>query len=163
MTTQTSAPAFQLKVERNLVVVRVIVRDSQGRARDDLTKDDFLLSDDRKPQTISHFSIEKAAAGPVPLATANGEKPEAGGAAVSAPRRFLALYFDDVHLNIQDVMAVRIAAAHSSSLQRGSRPPCWSSRSGSTVASASSRRRPRSACASPPASTACFIASTARA
>ena len=111
MTTQTSAPAFQLKVERNLVVVRVIVRDSQGRARDDLTKDDFLLSDDRKPQTISHFSIEKAAAGPVPLATANGEKPEAGGAAVSAPRRFLALYFDDVHLNIQDVMAVRIAAA----------------------------------------------------
>ncbi len=111
MTTQTSAPAFQLKVERNLVVVRVIVRDRDGRTKEGLTKGDFLLYDNGKPQAITHFSIEKAP-GASPASTSS-EKSEDGKTvepSASAPRRFLALFFDDVHLQMSDVMVVRAAA-----------------------------------------------------
>lgn len=112
MSTRESSSGFQLKVERNLVVVRVIVRDRDGRVKEGLGKDDFLLFDNGKPQTISHFSIEKAPG--ISAESATGEKHEegktSGTSAPSAPRRFLALYFDDVHLQMQDIMAVRAAA-----------------------------------------------------
>ncbi len=111
MATQTAAPDFQLKVERNLVVVRVIVRDSQGHTQGSLTKDDFLLSDNGKPQTISHFSIEKAPS--IPATPATGENAAEAKADLTPPsiaRHFMALYFDDVHLDLQDIMTARTAA-----------------------------------------------------
>ena len=40
------------KVRVNLVLVRVVVRDSQGRVIPNLRKEDFNLADNRKPQTI---------------------------------------------------------------------------------------------------------------
>src|SRR5260221_1288388 len=49
------------KVRVNLVLVRVVVRDSEGKSVANLKKEDFLLSDNRKPQTISTFSMETAA------------------------------------------------------------------------------------------------------
>jgi hypothetical protein len=42
----------------NLVQVRVVVRDSQGNVVTNLKKEDFQLQDNRKPQTISTFSVE---------------------------------------------------------------------------------------------------------
>jgi VWFA-related protein len=49
--------SFQVKV--NLVEVRVVVRNAQGKAIGDLKQDDFILLDDKKPQTITRFSIER--------------------------------------------------------------------------------------------------------
>src|ERR1700739_2626887 len=41
------------KVRVNLVLVRVVVRDSKGKEVSGLKKEDFQLFDNRKPQTIS--------------------------------------------------------------------------------------------------------------
>jgi hypothetical protein len=46
------------KLDVNLVQVRVVVRDSQGKPVANLKKEDFLLIDNGKPQFISTFSME---------------------------------------------------------------------------------------------------------
>lgn len=69
VTTKESPVTFRSGI--NLVTVPVIVRDSKGHPVDNLTIDDFQLSDNGKPQMISKFSIERAAANqPGPAATA---------------------------------------------------------------------------------------------
>ncbi len=54
--TRDTSPTFQVRV--NLVLVRVVVRDSTGKVVTNLKKEDFQLSDNRKPQVISTFSTE---------------------------------------------------------------------------------------------------------
>src|SRR5215467_230123 len=49
-----------IKVEVNLVLVPVIVKDSSGEPVSGLKKEDFQLLDNGKPQTISTFSVETA-------------------------------------------------------------------------------------------------------
>ncbi|HTQ59076.1 MAG TPA: hypothetical protein VMI32_02565, partial [Candidatus Solibacter sp.] len=49
------------KVRVNLVLVRVVVRDTDGKVVTNLKKEDFQLSDNRKPQVISSFSVETPA------------------------------------------------------------------------------------------------------
>ncbi len=39
----------------NLVEVRVVVRDAKGNAVGNLKQDDFIVLDDKKPQTITRF------------------------------------------------------------------------------------------------------------
>ena len=104
VTSQDSQPAFQLRVQRNEVLVRVVVRDAQGHAVTNLEKDDFRLLDNNKPQTITHFSIEKtsepatgSSAGLTPSAVQPGSAAQSASAA-AFPSRFMALFFDDVHL-----------------------------------------------------------------
>lgn len=111
-------PADQapLKVATNLVVVRVVVRDAQGKPVAGLKKEDFKIFDRGKEQTITQFQVESALAplsnsaaveppGPAPLPTA----PAAPGTA-AAPARFLALYFDDLNTSFADMAAARDAA-----------------------------------------------------
>jgi len=54
-------PTFKLQTERNLVMVRVVVRDAKGATIDNLRQEDFQLFDHGKLQTILHFSLEKPA------------------------------------------------------------------------------------------------------
>ena len=49
------------KVRVNLVLVRVVVRDNNGKVVTNLKKEDFQLADNRKPQIISSFSVETPA------------------------------------------------------------------------------------------------------
>src|SRR5271168_4345858 len=49
------------KVRVNLVLVRVVVRDNNGKVVTNLKKEDFQLADNRKPQIISSFSEETPA------------------------------------------------------------------------------------------------------
>ncbi len=49
-------PKFSSDV--NVVNLFVTVRDKQGKIVKDLTKDDFLLDEEGKPQTIKYFSLE---------------------------------------------------------------------------------------------------------
>jgi len=51
-------PSFQLHVDRNLVTVRVVVRDTKDRPVGDLRQEDFRLFDDGKPQDILGFTVE---------------------------------------------------------------------------------------------------------
>lgn len=113
-------PSFKLQVERNLVTVRVVVRDAKGEIVRDLHKEDFQLFDNGKPQAIAHFSIEgpgsKAAAqkaAPEPE-TEPGKQAEPGEPrrAAGPPSRFMALFFDDVHAGFEDLWRTRDAADH---------------------------------------------------
>jgi VWFA-related protein len=128
ISTRDVEPTFKLQVERNLVVVRVVVRDAKGTAVGNLRKEDFELFDRGKPQTILHFSVEKAA--PKPAEQPAGKKPpaeleatEENEISLSAARRFLALYAEDVHTPFEDLVRARDAADHylASSLQSGDR------------------------------------------
>jgi VWFA-related protein len=66
----------------NEVLVPVVVRDAQGRSVGGLTKDDFQVFDNGKPQTIAGFSIvhrdtESAAANSPASAPEIGDSPSA--------------------------------------------------------------------------------------
>ncbi len=103
-----SQAPFQLKVASNLVVVRVVVRDAQGKPVEGLTKEDFKLFDRGKEQTIKQFEVETSAApsaSPVKAKTPLSLPP-------TMPGRFLALYFDDLNTSDTDMMQGRDAADH---------------------------------------------------
>ena len=96
-TTASNLPATRLKVTSNLVVVRVVVRDAQGKPVKGLRKEDFKLFDSGKEQPIVQFEAESAVEPPSPPVVAR--RPEQAVAALSSalPGRFLALYFDDLY------------------------------------------------------------------
>src|SRR5947207_9522319 len=104
------------KVRVNLVLVRVVVRDSHGKIVSNLKKEDFQLFDNRKLQTISSFSVETPetrTASAVASTDAEGSSSSAdaaGGKAVVLPQRFVSVVFDDVHLSMTDAAFVRDSA-----------------------------------------------------
>lgn len=101
------------KVRVNLVLVRVVVRDSEGKPVPNLKKEDFLLFDNRKPQTISTFSVETPATRMVKNVTVSlpGEETSTQPTTVAGlAQRFVAMVFDDVHLSMQDSVFVRKSA-----------------------------------------------------
>src|SRR5262249_39304934 len=111
--TRDSATSFKVRV--NLVLLRVVVRDEHGQVIDNLKKEDFLLFDNRKPQTISTFNLETPNSHSVPVVSASdhpdGDALEkAPSAAAGLPQRFVALLFDDLNLSMQDATVVRVAA-----------------------------------------------------
>jgi VWFA-related protein len=93
-------PQFKLRVEKNVVVVRVVVRDAKGRVVKRLRQEDFRLADNKKPQEISSFSVETSEAAAVaaqPPATAPGAKAGQEAATPVAPLAYLAFFFDDLY------------------------------------------------------------------
>ena len=104
------------KVRVNLVLVRVVVRDSRGKIVPNLKKEDFQLYDNRKVQTISSFNVETPetrTASAVASTAAQGSSSSvdaAGGKAIVLPQRFVSMVFDDVHLSMQDALFVRDSA-----------------------------------------------------
>jgi VWFA-related protein len=113
---QASGPTFKVQVQKNEVVVRVVVRDRQGRAVAGLRQEDFKITDNRKLQTISSFSVE---AHPVAIpwpglpATAPPAKAAEGqkeGVALLPPTAYLGLYFDDLNSAFDSLARVRDAA-----------------------------------------------------
>ncbi|MFZ0960486.1 MAG: VWA domain-containing protein [Terriglobia bacterium] len=115
--TRQVEPTFKLQAERNLVMVRVVVRDAKGAAVDNLRKEDFELFDRGKPQTILEFSIEKAAPRPGEKEVekkppAELESPAETRTAPSPAPYLLALYVDDVHTSFESLVHSRDAADH---------------------------------------------------
>src|SRR5467141_2552599 len=104
------------KVRVNLVLVRVVVRDKQGKIVPNLKKEDFQLYDNRKLQTISSFSVETpetrtaSAVASADAAGSSSSADAAGGKAVVLPQRFVSMVFDDVHLSMEDATFVRDSA-----------------------------------------------------
>ncbi len=110
------APAtFTTKV--NLVMVPVVVRDSNGKAIGTLTKEDFQLFDKGKPQVITRFSVEKAGEHAIPEEVATPDPDLANGARTPAAvnptpiaQRFVIYLFDDVNTSTADLVQARNAA-----------------------------------------------------
>jgi VWFA-related protein len=101
------------KVRVNVVLVRVVVRDSDGKVVTNLKKEDFQLTDDRKPQIISSFSVETplSQAPTTKVDPSDTSSEQAQVKAPELPERFVTLVFDDLHLSTQDAMIARQAAA----------------------------------------------------
>ena len=105
------------KVRVNLVLVRVVVRDGQGKVVPNLKKEDFQLQDNRKLQNISSFNVEtpeSRTAGNVasPDAAAPSSTVETSAVkSINLPQRFVSMVFDDIHLSMQDAVFVRDSAS----------------------------------------------------
>ena len=105
------------KVRVNLVLVRVVVRDPQGKVVSNLKKEDFQLFDSRKVQTISSFNVESPETRTASVvASSNAEAGYSSstdtiaGKATVLPQRFVSMVFDDVHLSMEDSTFVRDSA-----------------------------------------------------
>src|SRR5882762_1364866 len=116
VSTRDTPPTFRVRV--NLVLVRVVVRDAKGQIVTNLKKEDFQLSDSRKPQVISTFNTETPESHKVVEATTKAPQLDAEGndsgdsaAAIAAlPQRFVAVVFDDTDMLMEDTVWVRSAA-----------------------------------------------------
>jgi VWFA-related protein len=100
------------KVRVNVVLVRVVVRDSNGKVVTNLKKEDFQLADERKLQVISSFSTETPASRVTTVKMDSADTTSEGTPvkASELPERFVTLFFDDLHLSTQDAMLSRQAA-----------------------------------------------------
>jgi len=126
--TATSESTFKIHAERNLVVVRVVVRDSSGKVVTGLHREDFRLLDNGKPQAITGFSVESPEAKTNPTTAGPATQPPPAAATkaehpVVMPDRFVALFFDDIHITFEDLVRTRDAAVRyiSSNLQPADR------------------------------------------
>ncbi len=132
----TENPAT-FKARVNLVLVPVVVRDSQGRAIGDLRQENFRLLDKGKPQEIIKFSVERpgsrAAVQPTNPGTDATDKPSAAELA-AFPERFTAYLFDDIHLQFSDLARIRDAASRNlASLETTSRAAIFSTSGRTTL------------------------------
>ena len=114
VSSQDTAPTFKVRV--NNVLVRVVVRDLQGKVVGSLKKEDFQLFDGRKLQAITSFAVENPRTHTVPKTFSpepGGNAPDAEPAAVKAaalPQRFVSMVFDDTHMSMEDAVFVRDSA-----------------------------------------------------
>ena len=103
--TPTQDVTFTIESKVNVVLVPVLVRDAQGRAVNNLKKEDFQVFDKDRPQVISGFTIQKRAG--VESNTKAGEAapviPSAEPPPAMAPERFIVFLFDDIHLSAGDL------------------------------------------------------------
>jgi VWFA-related protein len=135
VTAHDTQPTFQLHVQHNEVLVRVVVRDSKGQPVANLKKEDFRIFDNRKPQVIAHFALETSGAMPEGNPTSSAAPASTTGAGghpappIVLPRRFMALFFDDIHTEFGDLARTRDAADHylTSALQPGDRAGIFTS------------------------------------
>ncbi len=109
-------PVFKASVK--LVLVPAVVRDSHGHTVDYLEKSSFRLLDERKPQVITQFSLQRPAE-PIPTAAESPGREARQGAGVT---QYAAYVFDDIHASLGDLANARDAARrHLAELQPGNR------------------------------------------
>ena len=108
------AEAARIRVNVQLVLARIVVRDTNGRAIGNLRKEDFELFDNGKKQTISEFDVERI--GPVTAqpasATGKTEEKLSAAAETELPARYVAFLFDDARMTFDNLARVREAAQH---------------------------------------------------
>jgi len=103
----------RIKVKTELIQLRAVVTDRQGQLIDNLSKEDFLLLEDGRPQPIAFFSLERVR-GAVPAqpdqerapSPATG-KPGARPPARSIPSRSLVLLVDTLHGSFTSLANIR--------------------------------------------------------
>jgi len=114
VTTHEETATF--RTSTSLVLVPVVVRDSQGQPVGGMKQEDFQLFDRGKLQAISKFTVEKSAGKEtVAPAPAAGVRPTTLAVVEPAPSaaipdRFVAFLFDDVHVTTNELILARDAA-----------------------------------------------------
>lgn len=110
LTQREAAPTFQSKV--NLVLVPVVVRDSQGHIVGDLKKEDFQIFDKGKAQTIASFTkiTHGGASSPQDTPAPGSDGTVATKELPASPERFVAYLFDDLNMDFSDMVYVKKAA-----------------------------------------------------
>jgi VWFA-related protein len=117
-TTETPAQdsTFTIKSHVNVALVPVLVRDKRGQEVGTLSKEDFQVFDNGKPQVISGFTIQKRAgvknafkAAPSTTVPPVSVVPRVTPPSV-VPNRFIVFMFDDLHLSFGDLAQAQKAA-----------------------------------------------------
>ncbi|MGO4880551.1 MAG: VWA domain-containing protein [Bryobacteraceae bacterium] len=107
-------PAETFKSGVTMIQVPVVVRDHDGHAVGNLTKDDFQLFDNGKRQEIASFSVDNGSQAAPDRSLSDGKPGAAsapGAAAVDIPSRFIAYLFDDLTIrDFGDLQHIRDAA-----------------------------------------------------
>jgi VWFA-related protein len=114
---RAQAPTFPSRVDA--VTVDVVVLDKKGQPVSGLTQDDFLVSEDGAPQTITTFDAVVVPDAPRPEAIRRTSV-STNIASSSRQGRTFILLFDDVHLTPLQAYRAKIATA--SFLKTGVRP-----------------------------------------
>ena len=107
--TVAPTPPSAIKTSVNEVLVPVVVRDAQGHAVGNLTKDDFQVFDDGKLQTITGFTIVKRATETSAPSTDATDAPVVSQP-TPPPQRFVVFLFDDYNLTFSDLPNAQQAA-----------------------------------------------------
>lgn len=132
LTPKQSNPPPLIRLRTNVIVVRVVVTDVKGNPVGGLKQSDFRLFDNKRPQAITYFSAEvpPAAAPALPEAKQPAEVAKNPSSAPLVtltpsvwPRRFTALFFDDYHMQFNNLGQIRDAAKRylEKSLDQGAR------------------------------------------
>ncbi len=107
---------LQYELSVILKLIPVHVTDKKGRPVLDLTRDEFTVTDNGQPVTITEF--ERHALAPAAASPGAGAAPAAGGAPTAAPpavrpaaRKFF-LFFDFAYNNVRGIQKARTAALH---------------------------------------------------
>jgi VWFA-related protein len=112
LTSRDEVTTFKVKV--NLVLVRVVVRDSKGNPVGGLRQEDFQVLDNGKQQIVSQFAVEGPGAKTEVMkaieSTATATPTEPSSKAPVIPNHFVAYLFDDVHAEFGDIVRLRDAA-----------------------------------------------------
>ena len=107
----TKEPSFQLKVQSNLVIVRVVVRDAKGQPVRGLKKEDFKVFDQGKGnQSITQ--LEEQSSNEYLSGSATAVPSHETELPTAHRERFIALYFDNLNSSDADLMLARDAADH---------------------------------------------------
>jgi VWFA-related protein len=101
-----NAPA--IRVQSDLVEVATVVRDSHEKPVGNLKKEDFLLSDNGKPQTITAFSIQRGTGSA--MTSAPNVSPGAPSSTPPVEPRYVAMFFDDANTSMPNINFTREAA-----------------------------------------------------
>lgn len=106
--TATSAAKTQsqyvIRRQTNLVPVRVVVRDKQGRSVAGLAENQFQVFDQGQPQKLVFFQEVTSPSHAPSVTSTTGVKQTR-----QAEPRFIAFYFDDLHAGINDIQPMRKA------------------------------------------------------
>src|SRR5213594_738967 len=123
-TAQQQQP-FTIRVDKQLVVETVVVKDKDGKNLEGLTDKDFTVTEDGVPQTISVFQFERLEDTPAPAPPAGAQQPAAEVVQPKIPtqitppasgdsryrdRRLLVLFFDLMNVSLADQLRAFTAA-----------------------------------------------------
>ncbi len=123
--TAQQQPPFTIRVDTQLVVETVVVKDKDGKNLEGLTDKDFTVTEDGVPQTISVFQFERLEDTPAPAPSAGAQQPAAELVQPKIPtqitppppgdsryrnRRLLVLFFDLMNVSPADQLRAFTAA-----------------------------------------------------
>jgi VWFA-related protein len=99
----------QLRLRTDLVQVRAVVTDKKGQPVDNLTKDDFDVLEDNRPQPISFFSVENTGAASESKARSDTATPTSLRIPQKDIGRTIVLFVDTVHIQFDTLERTRQA------------------------------------------------------